>query len=193
MDALIKRFSETADIPYLTILASTAALISVNLLFLDYRLQFLSTAVIIILEVYLLEIIDINVEENLLSTLILLIISLPIFEKFIAALFVSMLILTMLLPVHRSKLMILSVSAHFVDLFSTIMALTSLNEVNPLTKFLIDIFGKFEGLFISKMSLIILPVIWTYYNMDELESKMVYSIIYVIGLSIGLRNLILIF
>lgn len=88
---------------------------------------------------------------------------------------------------ERFSLMILAVSTHLGDAFTTYIGIgKGLKEVNPLIGLIMDNFGAIS---IFSVKATVLPVIiYSYLKLPENESRLLLKIVYVIGLYLSLSN-----
>jgi hypothetical protein len=195
MQALIKRFSQKAPLHLLTALSFLGASLSIELSFLPPTAQFLTVSTTLLLST---SILYRKFRESFLTTSVSLTISLIAillnFFSGLAAVFTVSLILTPAALIFRKyRLYTAALLSHVLDMFSTFLLLPSHSEANMVVRTLIQKTGVIQGLLISKTLLIVLPLAYTYKYLEKGQRVVFVKFVFVLGVSMAFRNLIIFF
>ena len=95
--------------------------------------------------------------------------------------------------VFTGKKYILAFSVHIFDLVATRLALPSLEESNPVMSTLMGLVGVNQALLAMKIFLIAVLLFYSYRNLEGEEENLFLNGVILIGLSMALRNSLLIF
>lgn len=194
MEDRIKRFLQDLSLTEISVLALTAGTISVQLMEYSTQFQFLASSILVLAEAATIykvqEMTDIS-SYNI-AIPVLIVSSYNLISQILAAIFFVGIILLPILILKDTKLFGAGLLAHLADVLSTIMALGDFTEANPITRMLIIRLGDIQGLIISKILFILLPMIWTSRSLGKTDRVIFYNFVFGIGISMAFRNFIII-
>lgn len=193
MESLIKRFTqETSDLSLVS-LSIVSAVTSIYFIHQPPLIQFTVSAVaaITLSAISLKSFLGVSYDLRLaiLSSLSSLIIIGNLVEFLVILMFISILIA----PIKKlsSAIFLKAFLAHLADAFATFTVLSSLQEVNPVMKIVMDFIGNLPALIISKIVLVGMPLYYSLIRVGRHDSILFAKIVYVIGLALFARTLFL--
>jgi hypothetical protein len=195
MRALIKRFSQETPLHLLTSLSFLGASLSIELAFLSANLQFLTVITTLILSISILyrKLGKTFLTSRVSLTISLIALSLNPFSGLAALFTVSLLLLPAALIFRNYRLYTVALLSHVLDMSSTYLLLPSHSEANIFVRTLIDRTGLIQGLLISKTFLIVLPLAYSYRYLEKGQRVLFVKFVFVLGVSMAFRNLIVFF